>query len=53
VGEVGSGVNGRRPRLARLLGDPEVATIVVEHRERLARFGVTATKQDPVGEVYA
>ena len=40
VTEVGSGLNGRRPRLARLLADPQVATIVVEHRDRLARFGV-------------
>ncbi|KAA2255381.1 IS607 family transposase [Solihabitans fulvus] len=40
VSEVGSGVNGRRATLARLLGDPEVATIVVEYRDRVARFGV-------------
>jgi putative resolvase len=40
VTEVGSGMNGRRPRLARLLADPTVATLVVEHRDRLARFGV-------------
>jgi putative resolvase len=40
VGEVGSGMNGRRPRLRRLLADPTVAMIVVEHRDRLARFGV-------------
>jgi putative resolvase len=40
VSEVGSGVDERRPGLARLLRDPEVATIVVEHRDRLARFGV-------------
>lgn len=40
VFEVGSGMNGRRPKLARLLHDPEVQTIVVEHRDRLARFGV-------------
>jgi putative resolvase len=40
VTEVGSGLNGRRPKLARLLADPQVATIVVEHRDRLARFGV-------------
>jgi putative resolvase len=40
VTEVGSGLNGRRPRLARLLADAQVATIVVEHRDRLARFGV-------------
>jgi putative resolvase len=40
MSEVGSGVNGRRPKLARLLCDPEVQTIVVEHRDRVARFGV-------------
>ena len=40
VTEVGSGLNGNRPRLKRLLADPTVATIVVEHRDRLARFGV-------------
>ena len=40
VKEVGSGLNGRRPKLARLLADPTVTMIVVEHRDRLARFGV-------------
>lgn len=40
VREVGSGLNGRRPKLARLLADPQAAMIVVEHRDRLARFGV-------------
>ncbi|MFD0212238.1 IS607 family transposase [Streptomyces hirsutus] len=40
VTEVGSGLNGRRRKLHRLLADPGVGTIVVEHRERLARFGV-------------
>jgi putative resolvase len=40
VCEVGSGVNGKRPRLRRLLAEPQVTTIVVEHRDRLARFGV-------------
>jgi len=40
VTEVGSGLNGRRPKLKRLLADPTVAVIVVEHRDRLARFGV-------------
>lgn len=40
VTEVGSGPNAKRPRLARLLADGEVARIVVEHRDRLARFGV-------------
>src|SRR4030095_7601468 len=37
VGEVGSGMNGRRPRLRRLLADPTVAMIVVEHRHPRGR----------------
>jgi putative resolvase len=40
VSEVGSGLNGNQPKLAKLLRDPQVSTIVVEHRDRLARFGV-------------
>ena len=40
VTEVGSGVNGRRRKLTRLLSDPNVSTIVVTDRDRLARFGV-------------
>jgi putative resolvase len=40
ITEVGSGTGGRRPKLARLLADPRVTTIVVERRDRLARFGV-------------
>lgn len=39
VAEVGSGLNGERRKLMRLLADPEVGTVVVEHRDRLARFG--------------
>lgn len=40
VREVGSGLNGKRPKLARVLSDPSAMVIVVEHRDRLARFGV-------------
>lgn len=40
VAEVGSGLNGSRSKLKRLLADPAVGSVVVEHRERLARFGV-------------
>ena len=36
--EVGSGMNGHRPKLRRLLSDPKVTTVVVEHRDRLARM---------------
>ena len=40
VCEVGSGLNGKRPKLARVLSDPSATVIGVEHRDRLARFGV-------------
>jgi putative resolvase len=33
--EVGSGMNGARPEVRRLLADPQVSTVVVEHRDRL------------------
>lgn len=39
VTEIGSGLNGKRRRLLRLLKDPEVDRIIVEYRDRLARFG--------------
>lgn len=39
VKEVGSGMDDRRRKLARILADPTVTTIVVEHRDRLARMG--------------
>ena len=38
VMETGSGVNDKRRRLNRLLADPTVGTIIVEHRDRLARM---------------
>lgn len=40
VTEVGSGLNGKRPKLRRILSDPSASVVVVEHRDRLARFGV-------------
>jgi len=39
VAEIGSGLNGKRPRLLKLLADKSAETILVEHRDRLARFG--------------
>jgi len=39
VVEVGSGFAGDRAKLLKLLADPSVSTIVVEHRDRLTRFG--------------
>jgi putative resolvase len=39
ISEIGSGLNGHRAKVMKLLADPTVRTIVVEHRDRLARFG--------------
>jgi predicted site-specific integrase-resolvase len=39
VTEVGSARNGHRRRLLALLRDLQVSTMVVEHRDRFARFG--------------
>jgi putative resolvase len=41
---VGSGLNGKRRKLLALLANPQVNAIIVEHRDRLARFGVEALK---------
>lgn len=40
VTEVGSGLDGKRSELHRLLADPLVSVVVVENKERVARFGV-------------
>ena len=40
VTEVGSGMNDKRRKLNKLLADPTVTTIIVEHRDRLARMNV-------------
>ena len=39
VKEIGSGLNGHRRLLRRLVADHTVGTVVVEHRDRLCRFG--------------
>lgn len=39
VKEIGSGVNDARPKLLKLLTDPTITLIVVEHKDRLTRFG--------------
>ena len=38
VTETGSGMNDKRRKLNRLLADPGVGVIIVEHRDRLARM---------------
>lgn len=40
VTEVGSGMNGNRTKLKRLLSDPDVGVIAVEHRDRFGRMNV-------------
>jgi len=40
VSEVGSGLNSRRKKLLGLLKNKEIDVIIVEHRDRLSRFGV-------------
>jgi putative resolvase len=37
--EIASGLNDQRPKLATLLADTSIGTIVVENRDRLTRFG--------------
>ena len=44
VKEVGSGVNDNRKKLAKLLNDSECGLIVVEHKDRLTRFGFNYIK---------
>jgi putative resolvase len=39
VKEIGSGLNGHRKSMLKLLRNPQVQIILVEHRERLVRFG--------------
>ncbi|MFB6613861.1 IS607 family transposase [Streptomyces sp. NPDC056367] len=38
--EIGSGMNGARSKAKRLLADPAVTTVVVEHKGRLGRMNV-------------
>ena len=39
VTEIASGLNDERPKLKKLLIDPRVGVLVVEHTDRLTRFG--------------
>lgn len=39
VKEVGSGVNDTRPKVVKLLQDDSITLLVVEHKDRLTRFG--------------
>ena len=39
IGEIASGLNDNRPRLNKILLDTSIGIIVVEHKDRLTRFG--------------
>lgn len=39
VKEIGSGLNGRRRAMINILRNPLISSIIVEHRDRLMRFG--------------
>jgi predicted site-specific integrase-resolvase len=45
VTEIASGLNDRRPKLAKLLVDLTIGTLIVEHRDRLTRFGFAYIEQ--------
>lgn len=51
VKEVGSGVNDARPKLLSLIKNPAVTRIVVEHKDRLTRFGFNYIKALFEGEI--
>ena len=40
ISEIGSGLNDNRPKLEKLLTDKTIDIIIVENKDRLARFGV-------------
>lgn len=51
VEECGSGLNDSRPKLMKLLTDPTITRIVVEHKDRLTRFGFNYLKELWLGEI--
>ena len=44
IKEIGSGLNDERPKLLKILNDIEITHIVVEHKDRLTRFGFNFLK---------
>ena len=44
IKEIGSGLNDKRPKLLKILNDIEITHIVVEHKDRLTRFGFNFLK---------
>jgi len=50
VTEIGSGLNGHRPKLMKLLEDKSVHIILVEHRDRLMRYGAEYVESSLKGQ---
>lgn len=42
--EIGSGINGTRSKINKILADPTIGTIVVEHSDRLAQMNAQLVK---------
>jgi len=51
IEECGSGVNDSRPKLLKMLKDDSISRIVVEHKDRLTRFGFNYIKELFKGEL--
>jgi len=45
VKEIGSGINDTRPKLLKLLQDRKATKLIVEHKDRLTRFGFNFIKE--------
>jgi len=45
VQEIGSGLNDRRPKFLKLLTDPSIGVIILQHRDRGTRFGFIYLEQ--------
>ena len=51
IEECGSGLNDTRPKLMKVLGNPLVTRVVVEHKDRLTRFGFNYINELWSGEI--
>lgn len=51
VKEVGSGLNDERKKLLKILTNPKVTRLVIEHKDRLTRFGFNYLKNLWNGEI--
>jgi len=45
IGEIGSGLNDNRKKLLKILADRKATRVVVEHKDRLTRFGFNYLKE--------